>query len=129
MWSDFCNGNPMSYMECNNAINDYRLIRAGDGEHRFNPQIAHSLHRISKAFLQENVKEGGRFLAHTSIIEHLFDVMIDDLMTKLEKDGYLKIVRGEDGERELVSIAEIEDKACRKLVEDVKKLEKVKENG
>jgi hypothetical protein len=71
----------------------------------------------------------GRFLAHTSIIEHLFDVMIDDLMTKLEKDGYLKIVRGEDGERELVSIAEIEDKACRKLVEDVKKLEKVKENG
>jgi Icc-related predicted phosphoesterase len=64
LWSDFCNGNPMSYMECNNAINDYRLIRAGDGEHRFNPQIAHSLHRISKAFLQENVKEGDVVVTH-----------------------------------------------------------------
>jgi len=71
----------------------------------------------------------GRFMAHTSMIERLFDVMTIDLMTKLEKDGFLKIVKGEDGERELVSIAEIEESACRALVKDTKTLEKVEENG
>ena len=63
-WSDFLNGNPMSYLQCDQAINDYRLIRAGDGKHRFKPQIAHSLHNISKVFLQENVKEGDVVVTH-----------------------------------------------------------------
>ena len=64
LWSDFLNGNPMSYLQCDQAINDYRLIRAGDGNHRFKPQIAHSLHNISKVFLQENVKEGDVVVTH-----------------------------------------------------------------
>ena len=64
LWSDFLNGNPMSYLQCEQAINDYRLIRAGDGSHRFKPQIAHSLHNISKVFLQENVKEGDVVVTH-----------------------------------------------------------------
>jgi Icc-related predicted phosphoesterase len=64
LWSDFLNGNPMSYLRCEQAINDYRLIRAGDGSHRFKPQIAHSLHNISKVFLQENVKEGDIVVTH-----------------------------------------------------------------
>ena len=64
LWSDFLNGNPMSYLQCDQAINDYRLIRAGDGKHRFKPQIAHSLHNISKVFLQENVKEGDVVVTH-----------------------------------------------------------------
>ena len=64
LWSDFLNGNPMSYLQCDQAINDYRLIRAGDGKHRFKPQIAHSLHNISKVFLQENVKEGDIVVTH-----------------------------------------------------------------
>ena len=64
LWSDFLNGNPMSYLRCDQAINDYRLIRAGDGKHRFKPQIAHSLHNISKVFLQENVKEGDIVVTH-----------------------------------------------------------------
>ena len=64
LWSDFLNGNPMSYLRCDQAINDYRLIRAGDGKHRFKPQIAHSLHNISKVFLQENVKEGDVVVTH-----------------------------------------------------------------
>ena len=64
LWSDFLNGNPMSYLQCGRAINDYRLIRAGDGKHRFKPQIAHSLHNISKVFLQENVKEGDVVVTH-----------------------------------------------------------------
>jgi Icc-related predicted phosphoesterase len=45
-------------------MNDYRLIRAGDGSHRFKPQIAHSLHNISKMFLQENIKEGDVVVTH-----------------------------------------------------------------
>ncbi len=64
LWSDFLNGNPMSYLQCDQAMNDYRLIRAGDGKHRFKPQIAHSLHNISKVFLQENVKEGDIVVTH-----------------------------------------------------------------
>jgi Icc-related predicted phosphoesterase len=64
LWSDFLNGNPVSYLQCNQVINDYRLIRAGDGTHRFKPQIAHSLHNISKVFLQENVKEGDIVVTH-----------------------------------------------------------------
>ena len=64
LWSDFLNGNPMSYLRCDQTINDYRLIRAGDGSHRFKPQIAHSLHNISKVFLQENVKEGDVVVTH-----------------------------------------------------------------
>ena len=64
LWSDFLNGNPMSYLQCDQAINDYRLIRAGDGNYRFKPQIAHSLHNISKVFLQENVKEGDVVVTH-----------------------------------------------------------------
>jgi predicted phosphohydrolase len=64
LWTDFCNGNPMSYLRCNQAINDYRLIRAGPGNYRFKPQIAHSLHNISKVFLKENVKEGDVVVTH-----------------------------------------------------------------
>ena len=64
LWSDFLNGNPMSYLRCDQAINDYRLIRAGDGKHRFKPQIAHSLHNISKVFLHSNVKEGDVVVTH-----------------------------------------------------------------
>jgi len=64
LWSDFLNGNPLSYLQCNKGMNDYRLIRGGTGKHRFTPQIAHSLHRISKAFLQENVKEGDVVVTH-----------------------------------------------------------------
>jgi Icc-related predicted phosphoesterase len=64
LWSDFLNGNPMSYLQCEQGINDYRLIRAGTGEQRFRPQTAHSLHNISKVFLQENVKEGDIVVTH-----------------------------------------------------------------
>jgi len=64
LWSDFLNGDPISYLQCERAMNDYRLIRAGDGTHRFKPQIAHSLHNISKVFLQENVKEGDIVVTH-----------------------------------------------------------------
>ena len=64
LWSDFLNGNPMSYLQCDQVINDYRLIRAGTGKQRFRPQLAHKLHNISKAFLQENVKEGDIVITH-----------------------------------------------------------------
>ncbi len=64
LWSDFLNGNPMSYLQCSQRINDYRLIRSGTGKHRFKPQIAHKLHNISKVFLQENVKEGDIVVTH-----------------------------------------------------------------
>ena len=64
LWSDFLNGDPISYMECGLAMNDYRIIRAGDGNHRFKPEIAHALHNISKVFLQENVKKGDVVVTH-----------------------------------------------------------------
>jgi len=64
LWSDFLKGNPMSYLHCNDAMNDYHLIRAGTGELRFKPQLAHKLHNISKVFLQENVKEGDVVVTH-----------------------------------------------------------------
>ena len=64
LWSDFLNGNPMSYLQCDQVINDYRLIRAGTGKQRFRPQLAHKLHNISKVFLQENVKEGDIVVTH-----------------------------------------------------------------
>jgi Icc-related predicted phosphoesterase len=64
LWSDFLKGHPMSYLQCDQEINDYRLIRAGAGKHRFNPQIAHSLHNISKVFLKENVTEGDVVVTH-----------------------------------------------------------------
>ncbi len=65
----------------------------------------------------------GRFMAHSSIIERLFDMMTDDLLKKLHKDGFLKIEKDKDGELELVTIAEVEETARRK------QLEEVKENG
>ena len=64
LWSDFLNGNPMSYLQCDKAINDYRLIRAAAGQHKFKPWLAHSLHDISKMFLQENVKKGDVVVTH-----------------------------------------------------------------
>ena len=64
LWSDFLNGNPITYLQCDQAMNDYRLIQAGDGQYRFKPEIAHNLHNISKGFLQENVKEGDVVVTH-----------------------------------------------------------------
>tara|TARA_Y100000310_G_scaffold228526_1_gene230810 strand:+ start:116 stop:853 length:738 start_codon:yes stop_codon:yes gene_type:complete len=64
LWSDFLNGNPISYLQCDKALTDYRLIRAGDGTHRFTPQIAHDLHSVSKMFLQKNVKKGDVVVTH-----------------------------------------------------------------
>jgi len=64
LWSDFLNGNPASYSICDQAMNDYRLIQAGDGKHRFEPKIAHTLHDISKKFLQKNVKKGDIVVTH-----------------------------------------------------------------
>ena len=71
----------------------------------------------------------GLFMAQASIIERLFDIMTDDLLKKLHKDGFLKIVEDKDGEAELVTIAEVENLVRRKLVKDGKKLEEVEENG
>ena len=64
LWSDFLNGDPISYLQCAQAMTDYRIIRAGNGEYKFTPQIAHSLHNTSKVFLQENVKEGDVVVTH-----------------------------------------------------------------
>ena len=64
LWSDFLRGNPMSYLQCDKAMNDYRLIRAGAGQHKFKPWLAHSLHDISKMFLQKNVKKGDVVVTH-----------------------------------------------------------------
>ena len=64
LWSDFLNGDPISYLQCGTGMNDYRLIRAGDGNHRFTPEVAHALHNTSKVFLQENVKKGDVVVTH-----------------------------------------------------------------
>jgi hypothetical protein len=71
----------------------------------------------------------GRFISYTRMLESFFDMMSNDLMQKLHKDGFLKIEEGKDGEPELITIAEVEELACRKLIENVKKAEKVEENG
>ena len=65
----------------------------------------------------------GRFMANASMLERFFDMMTDDLLKKLHKDGFLKIEKDKDGELELITIAEVEETARRK------QLEEVKENG
>ena len=71
----------------------------------------------------------GRVISDTRMLESFFDMMSNDLMQKLHKDGFLKIENDEDGEPELITIAKVEELACRKLIENVKKVEKVEENG
>lgn len=64
LWSDYENGNPLSYMYSSGSINDYRLIRADNGISRFSPQRAHQEHMISKLFLKDNVKPGDVVVTH-----------------------------------------------------------------
>ena len=61
-------------------------------------------------FLQElGTLRTGR--ANASMLERFFDMMTDDLLKKLHKDGFLKIEKDKDGELELITIAEVEDLA------------------
>jgi len=64
LWTDFNQGNPISYMQCKNAINDFRLIRADNGTSRFTPQRAHKEHRVARDFLANNVKRGDVVVTH-----------------------------------------------------------------
>jgi Icc-related predicted phosphoesterase len=64
LWSDFDQGNPLSYFHCENAVNDFRSIRADNGKSRFTPQRAHKEHNVAKGFLRENVKKGDVVVTH-----------------------------------------------------------------
>ena len=64
LWSDFEKGNPLSYMACNDLMNDFRIIRADNGKSRFTPQRAHKEHNVAMIFLRENVKKGDVVVTH-----------------------------------------------------------------
>jgi len=64
LWSDFENGNPMSYFACNENMNDFYSIRTNGGLIRFTPQLAHAEHNIAKTFLLDNVKKGDVVVTH-----------------------------------------------------------------
>ena len=64
LWSDFENGNPMSYFACKENMNDFYSIRTNGGLIRFTPQLAHAEHNIAKTFLLDNVKKGDVVVTH-----------------------------------------------------------------
>ena len=64
LWSDFDRGNPLSYLQCENAVNDFRTIRADNGKRRFTTQRAHREHNVATVFLRENVKKGDVVVTH-----------------------------------------------------------------
>ena len=64
LWSDFNRGNPLSYLQCENVVNDFRTIRADNGKSRFTPQRAHREHNVATVFLRENVKKGDVVVTH-----------------------------------------------------------------
>ena len=64
LWSDFNRGNPLSYLQCENVVNDFRTIRADNGKSRFTPQRAHKEHNVATVFLRENVKKGDVVVTH-----------------------------------------------------------------
>ena len=66
LWSDFEKGNPISYMACDSAMNDFHLIRADNGESRFTPHRAHKEHNVAKLFLIDNVKAGDVVVTHNA---------------------------------------------------------------
>ena len=64
LWSDFDRGNPLSYLQCEKAVNDFRTIRADNGKRRFTTQRAHREHNVATVFLRENVKKGDIVVTH-----------------------------------------------------------------
>ena len=68
----------------------------------------------------------GRFMSTADAIEKIFGQMTNELIRHLEKDGFVKIEIDKDGDPTLIPISEVEEIACRKLIEDAKRVE---ENG
>lgn len=64
LWTDFDNGNPITYIQARHGLNDFRKIRVNHGLERFTPQKAHTEHNVAKQFLLDNVKEGDIVITH-----------------------------------------------------------------
>ena len=68
LWSDFEKGNPLSYMACDSAMNDFHLIRADNGESRFTPHRAThnapSYKSVAEKFLESKIN--GAFVSDLS---------------------------------------------------------------
>lgn len=64
LWTDMNHGDPMTYMEANGGMNDFRLIRADDGKSRFSAERSHAEHNVAKVFLRESIKPGDVVITH-----------------------------------------------------------------
>lgn len=64
LWTDFDKQNPISMMNAEGGMNDYRLIRFNDYTYRFTPEAALLKHLESVKYLKDNVKEGDVVITH-----------------------------------------------------------------
>ena len=59
---------------------------------------------------------GSAFFVGSYVTYHrVIDRIVDDLLDRLEKDGFLRMEIDEDGDRDIVPIAEIEKRAVQSL--------------
>jgi len=63
LWTDFNKGDPLTYMDAKNQMNDFKLIRADHGVSHFSPQRAHTEHNVAKLFL-DDVKKDDVVITH-----------------------------------------------------------------
>lgn len=64
LWTDMNGGDPMTYIEANGGMNDFRLIRADNGESRFSAERAHKEFNVARVFLREAVQPGDVVITH-----------------------------------------------------------------
>lgn len=57
LWTDFRRGDPMILNCARLGMNDYRLIKYGDGTRRFQPELAFNIHTNTMLKLKEAVEE------------------------------------------------------------------------
>lgn len=64
LWTDMNNGDPMTYLEANGGMNDFRLVRADNGTSRFSAERSHKEHNVARVFLNESIQEGDVVITH-----------------------------------------------------------------
>lgn len=71
LWTDFNKGNPMSMLNAEMAMNDFRIIKMSDKDYRkFKPKDAYNIHIESKKFIFDEIKKHKDAGLKTLVVTH-----------------------------------------------------------
>jgi len=59
MWTDCNKGDPITLLHLNDAMNDFRTVRKGDGAAKFLSNDAYVIHRSSRRYFDKMISEAG----------------------------------------------------------------------